>query len=71
MQHLQKKMAKKLLVGDVRFANMFMREVSCQKIMPVRYAVMEQMILSQYMKANCINCYPQAAKTQSRRSCAP
>lgn len=47
---------KKLLVGDVRFANMFMREVSCQKIMPVRYAVMEQMILSQYMKANCINC---------------
>ena len=25
----------------------------CRKIMPVRYAVMEQMILSQYMKANC------------------
>lgn len=43
----------KLLVGDVRFAIMFMREVSCRKIMLVRYAVMEQMILSQYMKANC------------------
>ena len=52
MQHLQKRLAKKLLVGDVRFAIMFMREVSCRKIMPVRYAVMEQMILSQYMKAN-------------------
>ena len=50
---IEKKMAKKLLVGDVRFAIMFMREVSCRKIMPVRYAVMEQMILSQYMKANC------------------
>lgn len=47
---------KKLLVGDVRFAIMFMGEVSCRKTMPVRYAVMEQMILSQYMKANCINC---------------
>ena len=50
---IEKKMAKKLLVGDVRFAIMFMREVSCRKIMPVRYAVMEQMILNQYMKANC------------------
>ena len=37
---IEKKMAKKLLVGDVRFAIMFMREVSCRKIMPVRYAVM-------------------------------